>query len=125
MTPASRRSSARLRRPETAARRRPRGSEDFWTPGMSIPPKERVRAHQRAVLELIGPAGPRERAERDAAEVRRAERLRGQGDVGVSVGARGGPALELPPPLVPRTEVVVYLEDDGAVDGVLAPGKRG
>src|SRR5437764_11528917 len=111
MRPASLRSSARTLPPDTAARRtRRRGSEDFWTPGMSVPAKQRVRAHQRAVLQLLRPAGPRERGERNPAEISRAEGLRRQRDVRIVVRPRGRAVLELPASLVPRAEIIVDVE---------------
>src|SRR4051794_34177626 len=87
------------------------GSEDLGAPGVPVPAEERVGTHQRAVRELLDAAGTTQSGERNAAEVRGAERLRRQRNVGIVVGARGLPALELPASLVPRAELVVHVED--------------
>src|SRR5262249_51746115 len=96
--------------PGRRARRTRRRSEDFGAPGMPVPSKQCVRAHESAVLQLLGATGSRERRERDAAEIGGAERLRRELDIAVVLGALRRACLELPSPLVPRTELVVHLE---------------
>src|SRR5262252_4434861 len=92
--------------------RTPPRSEDFWTPRMPIPSEQRVRTHERAILQLLDATRAPQRSERDAAEIRGAQRRRGQCDVGVRVRPLRRTSLELPPTLVPRTKLVVHVEND-------------
>src|SRR3954447_17196048 len=91
------------------------GSEDLGAPGVPVPAEERVGALKGAVSELFRAAGAGERGKGNAAEVRRAERLGGECDVGVLVGTRSLAILELPAAFVPRTELVVDVEHDRPV----------
>src|SRR3954451_13946651 len=100
------------------------GSEDLGAPGVPIPAEERVRAQQRAVLELLGATGTAQSGERDTAEVGGAERLRRQRNVRIVVGARRRPVLELPASLVPRAELVVHVEHHRPLRAVLPCGQR-
>src|SRR5438034_4109451 len=100
------------------------GSEDLRAPGQPVPPKEPVGAGQRPFLQLLDAARAREGCELDAAEERRGERLHRESQVGLLLGLRRGPALELPPSLVPWTEIVHHLEHDRVLRRVTPIGER-
>jgi hypothetical protein len=60
--------------------------EVFGAPGRAVGRKQRVRPGQRPLAPLLDATGTRELAEREAAEVHRAERR----DVARQIGAGGG-----------------------------------
>ncbi len=95
------------------------GSENLRAPRGAVGAEESVRARERA--QLLDAARALELREREAAEVDRAERRHVEAEVRPGARPRRRPALELPPPFVPRAERVGDLEDDGAVAAVGGP----
>src|SRR6266550_2710810 len=93
-------------------------SKDLWTPRVAVPAENRVSALDRPGFQLDDAACAPQRAERDTAEQRGAERLHGQRQLGCVFTALGAPSGQFPPSLVPRTELVGDVEDDRTVVGI-------
>src|SRR5262249_40361016 len=101
---------------------------DFRAPRLRRGAEHRVGPGDRARSELLDPAGERQRAELEPAQVGRAEIGDVESDVGLATAldgaaaSRGGPA---PGAVVPVAELVADVERDLAVLRVLAYLERG